>query len=141
MSQTHYEVLGVTPEATYDEIKGAFHHLARTCHPDKSNCVTVERFRRIQQAWETLRDETQRNLYNDHLQHEALKEKAKRGGVLTVSWKELEEAQDEDTGETILVYDCRCGEEIVVDQSTEGEACMVECPGCCFVYRFPKRIS
>ena len=30
----HYEVLGISKEATFDEIKAAYHTLARKYHPD-----------------------------------------------------------------------------------------------------------
>jgi DnaJ-class molecular chaperone len=176
----HYEVLGVARESTYDEIKSAFHQLARTCHPDKTitnrddeesessaaasssaalspSSNSFHKFRQIQQAWEILRDETRRNQYNHELQQDALREKAKRGGVVHLQWTDLEEAQDEDTGETIHVYDCRCGEELVVDvedtkqTTTTGNGdpslssatnstkttILMECPGCCFVYELP----
>jgi DnaJ-class molecular chaperone len=163
MNPTHYQVLGVSPEATHEEIKNAFHRLARQCHPDKSSSssssssnslstMSVESFRQIQQAWEILRDERQRKVYNDQLHHLAMKEKAKRGGVVRLQWKELEQAQDEETGEVIHVYDCRCGEEIVVESSssdssspddtsppTTATEISIECPGCCFVYQLPIR--
>ena len=150
MNATHYQRLGVSPDATHEEIKNAFHRLARQCHPDKSSpsssennnaIIVVESFRQVQQAWEILRDPTQRKIYDDQLQHGALKEKAKRGGVVLLQWNELEQAQDEETGEIIHVYDCRCGEEIVIDSdiSTNGQEISVECPGCCFVYQLPLR--
>ena len=139
---TYYNVLGVTRDSSYDEIKAAFHHLARTCHPDKivavavvaagtkSNSATskeeeeessstnqllsLDQYRQIQQAWEILRDETRRKQYNQELEQADLRNKAKRGGALSLQWSDLEEAQEEDTGETIYVYDCRCGEELVI---------------------------
>jgi len=64
---THYDVLGVAPTATADEVRRAFHRLAKQWHPDRNqdNPAAAEaRFREIQQAWETLGDAEQRGEYD-----------------------------------------------------------------------------
>lgn len=58
----HYTVLGVSKTATNDEIKGAYRALILTAHPDKGG--NPARFQEIQTAWETLRDPTTRQEYD-----------------------------------------------------------------------------
>jgi DnaJ domain len=172
---THFEVLGVSSDATYEQIKVAFHRLARVHHPDKNKSSTMNdddtttsttatqnpteqtHFVRIQQAWQVLRDNDSRRRYIEALNQSALHVQLKKGAVIPLSWDDVEEAYDEETGETIFVYDCRCGEEvmIVMNQNPrmnhprgrggggrvvgEGGSTIVECPGCCFVYEVPEK--
>ena len=56
MARDSYEVLGVSPQATDDEIKKAYRQLARECHPDANpdDPHAAERFKEISAAYETL---------------------------------------------------------------------------------------
>ena len=65
--RTHYQVLGVSPCATLDQIKAAHRALALKYHPDKNNSTFESQFLAIQKAWECLRDETSRQDYDDEL--------------------------------------------------------------------------
>lgn len=58
----YYSVLGVSKEASSDEIKNAYRKLAREHHPDKGG--DKERFQEIQKAYETLSDPQRREEYN-----------------------------------------------------------------------------
>ena len=61
----HYEVLGVVPTASPDEIKRAFRKLALKCHPDRNGCHTAAaRFREVYQAYTILIDPTTRAEYD-----------------------------------------------------------------------------
>src|SRR5882724_2322192 len=64
--RNYYEVLGVSPHATEDEIKKAFRALARQHHPDanRDDPHAVERFKEINEAYETLRDPERRRRYD-----------------------------------------------------------------------------
>lgn len=66
MSRNYYEVLGVSPDATDDEIKRAFRALARQHHPDSNagDPGAAERFKEIGRAYETLRDPERRRRYD-----------------------------------------------------------------------------
>lgn len=66
-SRNHYEVLGVSRDASEEAIKQAYRDLARRYHPDISpEDVTdaSERFRRINEAYRVLSDPTERARYD-----------------------------------------------------------------------------
>jgi curved DNA-binding protein len=59
---TYYEILGVTKEATADEIKRAYRKLASQHHPDKGG--DKGKFQEIEQAYRTLSDNNKRREYD-----------------------------------------------------------------------------
>jgi curved DNA-binding protein CbpA len=61
-----YEVLGVKRDASQEEIKKAYRELARKWHPDRNpdDEQAEERFKEIQQAYDTLSDEEKRKQYD-----------------------------------------------------------------------------
>ena len=61
----YYEVLGVKPDASADEIKSAYRKLARKYHPDVSKEKNAEeRFKDINEAFEALKDPERRGAYD-----------------------------------------------------------------------------
>lgn len=63
----YYEILGVLPDASEIEIKAAYRRLARRYHPDSGDPGDVERFRLVQEAYETLSDSSRRDIYDSRL--------------------------------------------------------------------------
>jgi DnaJ-class molecular chaperone len=198
MTTSHYQVLGVPSSATLHEIKAAYHQLARQYHPDKQSTRQQPRqqqqeadafrttanvspssssspelslifFERIQLAWECLRNEETRSVYNQALHHQQAMEQRQANKAIPLHLdQDFQEAVDDETGEVVHVYDCRCGEQVQIyesdwredDENTDNnldndnnnktnlehrhhqeeqqqfvESLLVDCPGCCFVYR------
>lgn len=61
----YYAIMGVSPEATHDEIKAAYRKLARTHHPDVSKEKdALKRFTDLGEAYEALGDVEKRKEYD-----------------------------------------------------------------------------
>lgn len=66
MAEDLYDVLGVTREASLDEIKSAYRKLARKYHPDQNreDPDAEEKFKQVAAAYEILGDESKRAQYD-----------------------------------------------------------------------------
>lgn len=70
----YYEILGVSRNATDEEIKKAYRQMALKYHPDRTpgDKEAEEKFKEAAEAYEVLKDTEKRSLY-DHFGHEGLK--------------------------------------------------------------------
>ena len=63
--KNYYEILGVTPDSEFVEVKTAYRKLARKYHPDINKAPdSIKKFKDIQEAYETLSDNQKRKNYN-----------------------------------------------------------------------------
>lgn len=63
MSKDYYEILGVSKNASKDEIKKAFYKLAHKYHPDKKE-GNEKKFKEANEAYQTLSDDSKRAQYD-----------------------------------------------------------------------------
>uniref|UniRef100_A0A453R491 Chaperone protein dnaJ 1, mitochondrial n=1 Tax=Aegilops tauschii subsp. strangulata TaxID=200361 RepID=A0A453R491_AEGTS len=66
MEKDYYKILGVTKDASQDDIKKAFQSLAKKYHPDtnRGNTAAKRMFQEVRDAYETLRDPSKRQQYD-----------------------------------------------------------------------------
>ena len=90
MQQNYYEILEVSPSATLAEIKRSYHRLARLLHPDLNKQALDTHIKRLNLAYQTLRDPQKRAAYDEQLAEEqrqaTLRLKAQREASIT--WTE-----------------------------------------------------
>jgi len=64
-NRDYYQILGISKNATEDEIKKAYRKLALTYHPDRNKSKEAEvKFKEVTKAYEVLSDPQKRQAYN-----------------------------------------------------------------------------
>lgn len=134
-----YELLGVHPQSSADEIRRAYHRAARQHHPDKrsdeaiSDASSDAEFVRVQAAYETLRDPERRAAYDSEQLHAAVVRRRDAEDVRVADVVRAEEMTKEalDDGEVLFSLRCRCGDvyEVSEDELLDGVD-VVPCNGC-----------
>lgn len=64
---TYYQLLGVTPTASVEEIRAAYRRLARTLHPDAHGGTADPAMASVNEAWRVLSDPGRRATYDASL--------------------------------------------------------------------------
>lgn len=90
MAKDYYDILGVARSASQDEIRRAFHKLAHQHHPDKSG-GDAERFKEVNEAYQTLSDP------NKRAQYDRFGSAGTAGGM---NWNDFQRAQQAGFGQT-----------------------------------------
>ncbi len=65
MNKDYYEILGVSKNASSEEIKRAFRKKAHEHHPDKGN-GNAEKFKEINEAYQVLSEDGKRKMYDQY---------------------------------------------------------------------------
>ncbi|MBD3332107.1 DnaJ domain-containing protein [candidate division GN15 bacterium] len=82
MAESYYDILGVSENASQDDIKKAFRNLAMKYHPDRNpnDAEAEKRFKEISEAHETLGDEKKRQEYDTMRKYGAFTGTGQPGG-------------------------------------------------------------
>mgnify|MGYP001766789812 CR=1 FL=1 len=67
--ENYYDILGIGKDADDETVKQAFREQAKSCHPDRNpgNAQAEQQFKRINTAYEALKDAARREAYNEWL--------------------------------------------------------------------------
>ncbi len=60
----YYERLGIPRDASGNAIRTAYRRLVLGCHPDIAGAGSAEKFRQVQEAYETLGEPSRRHAYD-----------------------------------------------------------------------------
>lgn len=116
----YYDILGLNPDASPDEIKKAYRKLALQNHPDK-NPLNEEKFKEINTAYEILSNEEKRKKYDLFGKHEPQ----------INPFEQFFQKKEEEKGESI-VHTCQISLSDVYN-STLKKICVerrIVCPDC-----------
>ena len=134
---THYETLGLSSSATFEEIKAAHRSLALVHHPDrlKGSCTPEQSaisnyiFVTCQRAWEVLKVTDSRARYDEVLSRRAFEDckSALVDEEIVFADLKFDEANE------MYWYPCRCGDryEMESDDLLDGSFDL-ECMSCSF---------
>lgn len=137
--ENYYEILGVSPSCTPQEVKRSFQQLALQYHPDKlSNNRTADvanetketsadasKFLQISRAWTVLGSADSRREYDAAWHQRSVAQELPVQDVVSI-----DEFIADQTG-TCYVYPCRCGSDYeLTSQQMSYRVDYVSCPSC-----------
>ncbi len=96
MKKDYYEILGVSRNASSEEIKKAYRNLAKKWHPDMNpdnKKEAEEKFKEISEAYEVLMDPQKKQLY-DNYGHEGVSQTFRGGGFSWDDFSHFDDLQD-----------------------------------------------
>ncbi|KAI5703625.1 hypothetical protein M8J75_014212 [Diaphorina citri] len=132
----HFEILNCNVNSTLEEIKENYKSLSLKYHPDK-NSEHQETFLKINEAWNILKDEKERKLYESQL----LSQQQTHMNI----YKSVSLSDMEHKGESqMFTYPCRCGAEFCIEeQDTEGDSSddniLIACDTCSLLLEITAR--
>lgn len=88
MPKDYYSILGVSKQASQDEIKAAFRKLAHQYHPDKKS-GNEAKFKEINEAYQVLGDEQKRKTYDQFGSADGPQGFGGGGGMGGMSWEDI----------------------------------------------------
>lgn len=135
---THYDVLAVPPGASDKEIRASYLTLAKMNHPDKAS-VAEDDIRRINEAYETLRDPVAREAYNSALATERARSESFQASCIARERLHLDcfdASKEDDDDETAFTHPCRCGGQFTTSAARLAEGMdLAPCTGCSLMVR------
>jgi len=131
---TYYQILGVPPVATAEDIKVQYRKLALKLHPDKNrdDPHATERFQELQEAYEVLSDVERRTAYDQNsdfifraFAEAGTNDDNQRDSFLSVPssrtfWCLMVEAALNDDGKTVTAYAQQLEDEIFLELCQGG---------------------
>ncbi|KAI8149594.1 hypothetical protein BJV82DRAFT_588555 [Fennellomyces sp. T-0311] len=124
--ETHYEVLNVSENATFEQIKFRFQQLILKHHPDKRGTLdNDDQAQQILRAWEILRNPSSRKEYDAEL----AARQGRQGAVIN-SEIDLDDMEYDESTHTYVVT-CRCsGTYAITEDDLEQGIDVVCCDNC-----------
>ncbi|KAH9839794.1 uncharacterized protein C8Q71DRAFT_795081 [Rhodofomes roseus] len=133
----YYAILSVSPSASPAEIKQAYHQALLICHPDKQHILRGTRppedssgvdIALLKRAYQVLASPADRAAY-DASRTEANTKRGPRPAQV-ISLEDFEEGED-DAGQTVWTYNCRCGGGYIVSEKMlEDGQHLIGCNSC-----------
>ena len=135
--ENYYEVLGVSPSVTSQELKRVFQHFARQYHPDKTSQETptsdsTSRFVAVAAAWKVLGDPELRKQYDAAWVQRCTAQAQPVQDSVSIEEFDV-------TADGRSVFTCRCGGEYeLTSQNIEFRVDYLSCPSCslCIAVRY-----
>lgn len=133
---TFYDVLNVSSNVNFGDIKLAYRQALLEAHPDRGG--NVDRFSQVEQAWSILKDETARQIYDAKLREWTLRllkpENLVVGEVVKLDEFLQNECCNVGREKDIYFFDCRCGGQFVIEKDSLKfivDWLIVQCDICC----------